>query len=165
MILAAYTAYSLKLCARIQSPVFCGVRYIYHTGHYHVIVITIVIIPLKHCSYVRRVYFPVIMRQRHDLVTAEFYRTCLVSADMARFSCDNALIAFKKRIYNCSVSLSAAHKEMHICIRSAALRAYLFFSAAAVFIEPVARSLYKISFHKALHDSRMRPFHIVACKK
>ena len=92
------------------------------------------------------------------------YSSGLMDIDMAGRRAKDTLIGAEDRRYDGRVCLCSADKKMHIHIFAADCLADSFPRRSAIMILAVTDSLFKIGFHQAIHDTRMRSFVVVTLK-
>ena len=94
--------------------------YVHHSRHDHVFVISVVIEIVKVFLNLLSGYFPVVARERKDLVTARFYRSSFVNAHVSRFRGYYAPVHFQQRVNNDRICLDSAHEKENVRVGSIA---------------------------------------------
>ena len=160
--LLAHLVQRRQLRLRVQGATLGGKGDIHHTGHDHMLIVGVEVVPVIVILHLLGGNLAVVRGQGQHLVAGGLNGAGFVTVDMAAGSGENALVGPENGGDHRGIGQCAAYQEMHIGLRGPAGRLDLFPGGGAVFILAIAHGLLHIGLQQALHNGGMCALQIVA---
>ena len=138
---------------------------IHHTGEDHMVVGTVGVITFQIVLKILGRHFAFPLRQRQYLVAGVFHSAGFVHGNVAGLGRHNALVVPEHGGNDGGIGLGTAGEEEHLRLGAAHRFADAGFGRSRETICPIPGLLYEIGSDKALQDSRMGAFVVIAGKR